>query len=338
MHYDGLDSLVALVAEDHPVIQSQAVELLMEMISPLMNLPVVGSIRQAHLHHKVYTCFCSGAFWNNIAYILDKPAEIFPKSHENCVRILAGAVGWLRPEDGTRPGTGISVNMEMAMQALQHFLDASVLAPPDVCGLAEDLLKELQEVPLIRMDPLQSDVHATARNALFDHRTQDYEARSHAWQALRKLGNEAFRAGLIWPAIALYRLALEEGGDAVPHREASMIDSNRALALQRVKHHADAANAATSALARYPHNAKAAYHRAQALFDLVELDSDSNAPAMANEAALAAKLAASLKPENPQVADLLRKVQQKQDELKTVVDQGPPVKFHSTQLELDCMD
>merc|ERR1719291_230609 len=46
MHCGGLDSLVALLAEDHNVIQSQATELLMEMLSPLMQLPHAGSLRQ----------------------------------------------------------------------------------------------------------------------------------------------------------------------------------------------------------------------------------------------------------------------------------------------------
>merc|ERR1719506_3182996 len=98
MHLGGLESLAVLLGEDHNVIQSQVVELLIELLSPLMSLQEPSSSRQAHLHHQVFLCLRSKAFWHNSSRIIAEPHEQFPKSHANCVRMLAGAIGWLRPQ------------------------------------------------------------------------------------------------------------------------------------------------------------------------------------------------------------------------------------------------
>merc|ERR1719235_2959498 len=86
MHLGGLESLAVLLGEDHNVIQSQVVELLIELLSPLMSLQAPSSSRQAHLHHKVFQCLRSRAFWQNSARIVAEPHEVFPKSH--------AAFGW----------------------------------------------------------------------------------------------------------------------------------------------------------------------------------------------------------------------------------------------------
>merc|ERR1712232_1097668 len=146
----------ALLGDDNVIIQSQAIELLMEMISPLMQLPEATSSRQAHLHHKVYECLCSGPFWKNLAKIVAEPHETFPKSHSSSVRILAGAVGWLRPEGGDLPAAGSPPNVRVAAEALQTFLD-NAHVPPEIRGVSEDLLQELLDVPVIRADPLRGN-------------------------------------------------------------------------------------------------------------------------------------------------------------------------------------
>merc|ERR1719235_1590704 len=86
MHLGGLESLAMLLGEDHNVIQSQVVELLIELLSPLMSLQAPSSSRQAHLHHQVFLCLRSRAFWKNSARIVAEPHEVFPKSH--------AAFGW----------------------------------------------------------------------------------------------------------------------------------------------------------------------------------------------------------------------------------------------------
>merc|ERR1719235_2135555 len=106
MHLGGLESLAQLLGEEHNVIQSQVVELLIELLSPLMSLQAPSSSRQAHLHHQVFRCLRSRAFWQNSARIVAEPHEVFPRSHANVVRLLAGSIGWLRPEDGVLPESG----------------------------------------------------------------------------------------------------------------------------------------------------------------------------------------------------------------------------------------
>eukprot|EP00811_Abedinium_folium_P024301 NODE_34129_length_266_cov_3.215827.p3 GENE.NODE_34129_length_266_cov_3.215827~~NODE_34129_length_266_cov_3.215827.p3 ORF type:complete len:70 (+),score=11.78 NODE_34129_length_266_cov_3.215827:3-212(+) len=33
-------------------------------------------LREAHLHHCIYVCLCSGAFWKNLGRILEQPTEV----------------------------------------------------------------------------------------------------------------------------------------------------------------------------------------------------------------------------------------------------------------------
>jgi len=267
MHCGGLQSLVELLTDDNPVVQSEAVELLMEFLSPQMMLPAAASARQAHLQHQVWRSLVSREFWQNFAKIIGDPAERFPKSHENCVRILAGAVGWLRPEAGAIPEAVAAPDVSEAAEALKAYLESGVGIRPDIRGCTEDLLQELLDVPKIREDPLRGEELVEAREDLFDEEAVERENAAHAWQALRRLGGEAFGAGLLWPAEAAYRLALEEGASVVPHREASIISSNRALVLLKAGHPAEAADAAAEALRRDPRNAKAAYRRALGLLE-----------------------------------------------------------------------
>merc|ERR1719506_2767777 len=77
MHLGGLESLAVLLGEDHNVIQSQVVELLIELLSPLMSLQEPSSSRQAYLHHQVFLCLRSKAFWQNTARVVREPHEIF---------------------------------------------------------------------------------------------------------------------------------------------------------------------------------------------------------------------------------------------------------------------
>lgn len=311
MHCGGLDGLVALLEEDNVIIQSQAIELLMEMLSPLMQLPPATSSRQAHLHHKAYGCLCSGPFWRNIARIIAEPHETFPKSYSSCVRILAGAVGWLRPEGDDVPEAGCPSNVGVAAEAMKQFLDHANV-PPEIHGVSEDLLQELLDKPTVRVDPLRDAELAAARKSLFSPDAESREDAAHGWQALRKVGNDAFKAGLVWPAEASYRLAMEFGGDVLPSSEASLIESNRALALLRAGHPDEAATAAASALQHDPNNVKAAYRRAQALLEQSDGKVDVS---MVRGAVEAAELAARIDPKDIKIADMLRVARTRLEEL-----------------------
>jgi len=212
--------------------------------------------------------------------------------------------------------------MHEAAEALQKFLDGTVVTP-DIRGIAEDLLQELQVAPTIRADPLRGQELVVAREAIFSPQAEALEDAAHAWQALRRLGNEAFGAGLVWPAEAAYRAALEEGAGAVPSVEASLIYSNRALALLRAGHPAEAASASARALECDPQNTKAAYRRAQALLEQSRACAGSrSAVVLAKDAVEAAELATLLEPRDQKVADLLHRTRQHVEELRGAASQG----------------
>jgi hypothetical protein len=313
MHLGGLESLAVLLGEDHAVIQSQAVELLIELLSPLMSLQPPSSSRQSHLHHKVFCCLRSRAFWRNLARIIGQPHELFPKSHSNCVRLLAGAIGWLRPQEGTAPEAGTLLGAEDVEKALEQLLDSSgsaMASDPEIRPLATELLKEFKDIPVVRADPLRGAELEEVREDLFSSDAETREDAAHAWQSLKKLANAALKAGLIWPAEASYRAALEEGASALPRTEASLIESNRALALLKAGHHLEAAGAAESALERDPRNVKAAYRRAQALLELPGASAQC-----VRDAEKAAELAASLDPKDKNVAEMLKRARERLLEL-----------------------
>jgi len=321
MHFGGLQSLVDLLGEEHRVIQSQAIELLTEFLSPQMQLQATMSSRQAHIQHQVYLCLKSGAFWRNLGAILEETGEVFPRSHASCIRLLAAAIGWLRPEPGCVPEAGAPPDVSVALAALQQCLEQGPGLAPDVRGCAEDLLEELQEAPTLRTDPLRGQELKEAEEALFDHEAQSEEDAAHAWQALRKLGNEAFGSGLVWPAEAAYRLALEDGAAALPEAEASLISSNRALTLLKAGHPAEAAEAAGDALVRDPRNVKAAYRRAQALLE--QSASSSNPLALAREAVAAAEAAAKLDSKDAKIMEMLDKAKMRAEELAASASETP---------------
>merc|ERR1712087_724714 len=138
-----------------------------DMLSPLMSLPAATSSRQAHLHHQAYVCLCSGPFWKNLARIVAEPHETFPKSYSSSVRILAGAVGWLRPEGDDIAEAGSIKEARAAAEALQQFLDNGKV-PPEIRGISEDLLQELLDKPTVRVDPLRGKDLVDARQSIFN--------------------------------------------------------------------------------------------------------------------------------------------------------------------------
>lgn len=316
IHYGGLQSLVQLLTEDNNVIQSQAVELLMERLSPFMEMKPAGSSRQAHLDHQVFLCLRGSAFWQNLAKIFSQPHEIFPKSHVHTVRMLAGAIGWLRSPEGMMPEVGGPlVPGEEVQEALKAFLDnKNVHIMPDIQQIAEEMLREFGESPVVRPDPLRGEELRSAQAALFEPESERREDRSHAWQALKRLGNDAFKAKLIWGAETSYKLALEEGGEAVPAHEASLIESNRALVLLRAGHHQEAVEAAVRALEQNPKNAKAAFRYATALLEQDVPDSPRAALTSARATLAAARLAADLEPKDASVAAALEKAEKRAEE------------------------
>lgn len=337
IHLGGLESLAVLLGEDHAVIQSQAVELIIELLNPLMSLHEPTSARQAHLHHQVFLCLRSRAFWQNTARIVGEPHEVFPRSHANCVRMLAGAIGWLRPQEGTLPESGTLLGAEDVEQALERLLDSSgsaIASDPELRPLSQELLMEFKGIPVVRMDPLRGADLKSAQEGLFEPDSVRREDAAHAWQSLRKLGNAAIKAGLIWPAEASYRAALEQGGDVVPATEASLIDSNRALALLKGGHHLEAAAAAERALERDPRNSKAAYRRAQALLELP--GAGAREVRAAEEAALQA---VQLEPKDAKVAEMLVRARARLQELPPVTDKVQQPAVDTEEVEaLDSMD
>lgn len=317
MHCGGLASLAKLLGEDHVVIQSQAVELMLELLSPLMGLPsMTSSLRQAHLHHQVFVCLRSGDLWKNFAKIIAVPHELFPRSHTHSVKILLGAIGWLHPEPGEISEVGLPDGIHDTEEALKRFLE-SAITTPDVRGLAEDLLRELQDSPTMRADPLRGKRLDDARKDIFAPAAVGCEDAAHAWQSLRRLGNEAYGAGLIWPALAAYKLSLDYGGATVPAEEASLIHSNCALVLLRAGQPSEAVAASTKALELNSRNAKAAYRKAQALFEQTQAASGRTTVDIILRAVEAAESAACLSPSDAKVMELLRKVHECKEAMGT---------------------
>lgn len=324
VHSGGLGGVVELLAEDNAIIKSQALELLIELLSPLMSLQPATSLRQRHLYYQVFLLFRSGPFWKHLAAIITEPAEIFPKSHMNSVRIVAGAIGWLRPmEADSTPEAASIPNGELMESALQAFLDSRVPVPQDIRQLAQDMLLEFRDVPVIRSAPLPSAELSTARAAIFCVDAEKRECAAHALQSLRQLGNAAFGARLFWAAEASYRLALEAGGSYTQAMDASLIESNRAQAMLKVGHNREAASAAKKALDHDPGNAKAAYRYALAMLEHKER-CPVEARRQALEAVSAAELASQLSPKDPKVAEALQRARERVLQLRPVADKAQP--------------
>merc|ERR1712139_504844 len=128
------------------------------------------------------------------------------------------------------------------------------------------------------------------------------ENASYAWRWLKQTGNEAFKAGKAAAAEDIYQLAVETGGDTLPPSEASLLLSNRAIALMRCSRNPEAAEVATRALEFDPSNAKAAFRRAQALLE------DTNAKMkVLRQAVEAAEAAVRLEPKDGKAKELLEK-------------------------------
>ncbi|CAJ1443263.1 unnamed protein product, partial [Effrenium voratum] len=302
MHFGGLGALVSLLGEErglgeeNRVIQSQAMELLTDFLEPQMQMLQPAAGRQAHLQHQIFHCLRSAAFWQNLSQILLEPGEVFPRSFASSIRLMAGSIGWLAGVQVQAPETAeAKLEVQNAAAAVQQVMPK---LQPELRGLAEDLIEELSRVPAIRSDPLCGEALEKVRRSIFNEAAQQREDAAHAWQALKLLGNEAFGAGQLWPAEAIYRLALEEGESVLPDPEASVLASNRALVLLKAGHFAEAAAAAARALQWDLRNAKAAFRQAQAL---LELGSDPSA------ALLAAQKAAELAPSDAKVAELLQR-------------------------------
>lgn len=274
-----------------------------------------------------------------MARIVGEPHELFPKSHSNCVRLMGGAIGWLRPEQGegvppVLPASGTLLGAEDAEEALGRLLESNgsaMASDPELRHLAEDVLKEFKESLVVRDDPLKGAELAAANEALFQADAEKREDAAHAWQSLKKLGNEAVKAGLIWPAEASYRAALEEGASVVPATEASLIESNRALALLKGGHHLEAAAAADQALQHDPKNAKAAYRLAQAL---LEMPGPGAKELRAAEEA--ARRALRLEPKDAKIADMLRRATKLVEQLPLEVSESPSAA--TAEEVLDAMD
>jgi len=325
LHYGGASSLVVLLAEEHNIIQSQAVELLLETLSPIMMLQPAIGMHQELIYHQVYLCLRAPAFFRNIGKIIFEPFELFPKSHENCLKLMAGAVGWLRPqEEGAAMQEGNFPADSEVCNALQAFIDGNVRVHPQVRGLAEELLLELREKPPIRCDPMPDSARrAAARATILAPDAAIREDAAHAWRFLRELGKEMFKAGKHAYAEGVYKIALEEGGDASSPAEASLVESNRALALSKLGRHPEAAAAAATALEHDPNNAKAAYRRALALLEAPSMTGDEVQLALA-----AAEFAAVLEPKDAQVSELLSRARLR----------SPSVPTADKTLPLDAMD
>jgi len=301
MHFGGLLSLVSLLGEENRVIQSQAIELLHDFLAPHMTLQPASSGRQAHLQHHVFLCLSSGKLWQHCGQILSEPGEVFPKSYTSSIQLLASAVGWLRPQTGhTVPEATVPPEAKGAIAGLQSCTKGGNSLAPEMRAVAQDLMEELADMPTIRSDPMSGEALKKCQSSLFDPAMQQREDAAHAWQTLKLLGNEAVSAQLWWPAEAIYRIALEEGGDVLPEAEASILNSNRALVLLKAGHFQEAADAADEAIQLNGYNSKAAFRQAQALMEL------------GSSAALqAAERAQQLEPKDAKVLELLEKAKGK---------------------------
>jgi len=223
--------------------------------------------------------------------------------------LVSCAVGWLRPQENalelpTVPPPGEAVEVKNALKA---FLAGEMPKRPDLNQIATDLLADLQEGLRVRQPPMSEKDVFLARKAVGNNR--DEEDAAHAWQSLKRLGNDGFAAGLLEPAEAAYLAALDAGGDYLPEKEASLIESNRALVLLRLSDFEKAAEAAARALQLDGKNHKAAFRKAQALLSKPAALS----PQDAQEALQAAQLAAAV---DPKVGDLVTRAQAKVEELQ----------------------
>jgi len=348
--YDGFEALATLLKEDNNYVQSQAMDSATQLVQlnacPHPGRPKPHSKdqnasfvlqqmpcgpRETYVQHAFYRCMFSGSLLPNVASILEEKEEIFPNSHEGCVRLTATVLSWLRaPPDEV--GIPLSCLPELS-NAVQAFLDSGIPSHPEVRQYTEDLFRDLRDFgSSMRNDPLPTE--AQRRQAWQEALGPPHEAQenaSYAWRWLKQTGNEAFKAGQAAAAEDIYQLAVDTGGDMLPPSEASLLLSNRAIALMRCSRHSEAADAAARALELDPSNAKAAFRKAQALLE----DVNANGKVL-RQAVEAAETAVRLEPKDTKAAELLEKAHARMHEAEArgeVEDEEP-----TTEEALDGMD
>jgi hypothetical protein len=350
--YGGLESLAILSAEDNNYVQSQALETATQLFqlnvcpSPGHPKPHSGreqgasfvleqtpcGPREAYLHHAFYKCMFSGSLLPNMAKILQEKQEVFPNSHEQCMLLASNVLAWLRAPPGEM---GIPLpSLPELSKGVQAFLDSSIQVHPQTRQSAEDFFRDLRDFgSSMKTDPLPTDQQ---RQQAWDealgpaHEAQ--ENATYAWRWLKQTGTEAFKAGKSAAAEDIYQLAVEAGGDRLPGSEASLLLSNRALALIKCSRYPEAAEAAARALEFDPTNAKAAFRRAQALLE------DTNAKTkVLRQAVEAAEAAVRLEPKDVKAKELMEKAHSRMREAE---ERGEIEDEEHTEVseELDGMD
>jgi len=320
--YGGLESLAILFGEDNNYVQSQA----LETATQLFQLNVSSSPghpkphcrrdqgaafvleerpcgpRETYLHHAFYKCMFSGSLLPNMANILLEKEEIFPNSHEQCSQLASNVFAWLRAQPGE---VGIPLpSIQALSKGVQAFLDSSIQVHPQTRQHAEDFFRDLRDFgSSMKSDPLPTEAQQQqAWDEALGPAHEAQENATYAWRWLKQTGNDAIKSGKAAAAEDIYQLAVEAGGDRLPRSEASLILSNRALALMRCPRHPEAAEAAARALEFDPSNAKAAFRRAQALLE------DTNAKTkVLRQAVEAAEAAVRLEPKDVKAQELMEK-------------------------------
>lgn len=352
--YGGLEALAILLQEDNNYVQSQALETATQLVqlnicpSPghpkphckreqgasfvLEQMPC--GRRETYLHHTFYKCIFSGSLLPSMAKILEAKEEVFPNSHEQCMQLAATCFSWLR----TAPGeVGIPLPCLKGLSSgVQAYLDSEIRMHPQTRQYAEDFFRDLRDFgSTCKSDPLPTEAQQQqAWEEALGPTHEVQENATFAWRWLKQTGNEAFKAGKAAAAEDIYQLAVQAGGDRLPPSEASLLLSNRAIALMKCSRHSEAAEAAARALEFDPTNAKAAFRRAQALLE------DTNAKMkVLRQAIEAAEAAVRLEPKDGKAKELLEKAHarmrqaEERGEVEEAEEEQPEVSEH-----LDGMD
>ncbi|CAK9100447.1 Hypothetical protein SCF082_LOCUS47006 [Durusdinium trenchii] len=138
MSMDAREVVAWVLLENH-VIQSQAIELLTDFLEPQMAMQPASSGRQAR-ESELRTalaelCADPRRAWRG-------RAAVFPRSFDSSIRLLAAAIGWLRPQNGQSvPEATVPPEVHEAFQALQRCADGARLGP-EMRQVAGELLEE----------------------------------------------------------------------------------------------------------------------------------------------------------------------------------------------------